>query len=118
MAVTSSIISTVVVFILPERLLRMVLTSLRAPPTRKGREQALDIGLKPDVGESVKAGDRLFSAGHNQHKAHFPAPRKDSATRENRPHGQNRVGVVEGEGPDAELPGSVSAPGVEVVKVE
>jgi len=51
--VTSIIITTILVFILVDILLRMFLTRVRAAQTRKEREQALDIGLKLDVSEEA-----------------------------------------------------------------
>jgi CheY-like chemotaxis protein/glycine cleavage system H lipoate-binding protein len=51
--VTSIIVTTIIVFILVDILLRMGLTQVRAAQTRKEREQALDTGLKLDVSEEA-----------------------------------------------------------------
>jgi CheY-like chemotaxis protein/glycine cleavage system H lipoate-binding protein len=71
----------------------------------------------PEVGQSVKAGDRLFGVGQNNRQAHFLAPlsgkvvkvnpalRENPQTNESLSYGQNWVCVVEGEDLDAELPG-------------
>jgi len=51
--VTSIIVTTIIVFILVDILLRVLVTRHRAAQTRKEREQALDIGLKLDVSEEA-----------------------------------------------------------------
>jgi CheY-like chemotaxis protein len=51
--VTSIIVTTIIVFILVDILLRMGLTRVRAAQSRKEREQALDTGLKLDVSEEA-----------------------------------------------------------------
>jgi len=53
MVVTSIIVTTIIVFILVDILLRVLVTRHRAAQTRKEREQALDIGLKLDVSEEA-----------------------------------------------------------------
>jgi CheY-like chemotaxis protein/glycine cleavage system H lipoate-binding protein len=78
-----------------------------------GRVDAIEL---PEVGKTVKAGERLFSVGQNHRQAHFLAPlsgkvvkvntalREEPESRENLSYGQNWVCVVEGEDLDAELP--------------
>jgi CheY-like chemotaxis protein/glycine cleavage system H lipoate-binding protein len=51
--VTSIIVTTIIVFILVDILLRVLITRHRAAQTRKEREEALDIGLKLDVSEEA-----------------------------------------------------------------
>ena len=53
MVVTSIIVTTIIVFILVDMLLRVLITRHRAAQTRKEREEALDIGLKLDVSEEA-----------------------------------------------------------------
>lgn len=53
MVVASIVITTIVVFILVDLLLRLILTRARNARTRKEREQALDIGLRLDVSEEA-----------------------------------------------------------------
>lgn len=53
MVVASIIITTIIVFIVVDILLRTLLTRHRAAQTRKEREQALDTGLKLDVSEEA-----------------------------------------------------------------
>jgi len=59
MVVTSIIITTIIVFILVDILLRVLVTRHRAAQTRKEREQALDIGLKLDVSEEARTLTRV-----------------------------------------------------------
>jgi CheY-like chemotaxis protein len=71
----------------------------------------------PEVGQQVKAGERLFSVGQNHRRAHFHAPlsgkvvkintalRDEPENRENLSYGRNWVCVIEGDNLDAELPG-------------
>jgi CheY-like chemotaxis protein/glycine cleavage system H lipoate-binding protein len=53
MVVASIIITTIIVFILVDLLLRMIMTRMRAAKVRKEREEALDTGLKLDVSEEA-----------------------------------------------------------------
>lgn len=53
MVVTSIIVTTIIVFILVDILLRMFLQRVRTAQTRKEREQALVIGLKLDVSKEA-----------------------------------------------------------------
>jgi len=57
--VTSIIITTIIVFILVDILLRVLLGRYRAAQTRKEREQALDSGLKLDVSEEAPSLTRV-----------------------------------------------------------
>jgi CheY-like chemotaxis protein len=57
--VTSIILTTIIVFILVDILLRVLVTRHRAAQTRKEREQALDIGLKLDVSEEARTLTRV-----------------------------------------------------------
>jgi len=57
--VTSIIITTIIVFILVDILLRVLLGRYRAAQTRKEREQALDTGLKLDVSEEAPSLTRV-----------------------------------------------------------
>jgi len=78
-----------------------------------GKFDAIDL---PEVGKTVKAGERLFSIGQNQRKIHFHAPlsgkvvktntalREDPASRGNLSYGQDWICVVEGDDLDNELP--------------
>ena len=59
MVVTSIIITTIIVFIVVDILLRVLVTRHRAAQTRKEREQALDIGLKLDVSEEARTLTRV-----------------------------------------------------------
>ena len=59
MVVTSIILTTIIVFILVDILLRMLLTRLRAAQARREREEALDIGLKLDVSEEAPSLTRV-----------------------------------------------------------
>jgi CheY-like chemotaxis protein len=70
----------------------------------------------PEVGTEVKAGQRLFSIGQGQRRAHFHSPLsgkvvktnaelgRDSEPFESLSYGQNWICVVEGADLDAELP--------------
>jgi CheY-like chemotaxis protein/glycine cleavage system H lipoate-binding protein len=53
MVVASIVITTIVVFIVVDLLLRLILTRVRSARTRKEREHALDIGLSLDVSEEA-----------------------------------------------------------------
>jgi len=57
--VASIVITTILVFILVDLLLRTILTRARGARTRKEREQALDIGLKLDVSEEAPSLKRV-----------------------------------------------------------
>lgn len=59
MVVASIIITTIIVFIVVDILLRLLLTRVRAAQTRKEREQALDTGLKLDVSEEAPSLTRV-----------------------------------------------------------
>lgn len=59
MVVASIVITTILVFILVDLLLRTILTRARGARTRKEREQALDIGLKLDVSEEAPSLKRV-----------------------------------------------------------
>ena len=53
MVVASIVITTIIVFVLVDLLLRLILTRARSARTRKEREQALDTGLNLDVSEEA-----------------------------------------------------------------
>ncbi len=53
MVVALIVITTIIVFILVDILLRIALQRLRDARTKREREQALDIGLKLDVSEEA-----------------------------------------------------------------
>ena len=53
MVVASIVITTILVFILVDLLLRLALTRVRRARTRKEREQALDLGLSLDVSDEA-----------------------------------------------------------------
>lgn len=59
MVVASIIITTIIVFIVVDILLRMLLNRVRATQTRKEREAALDLGLKLDVSEEAPSLTRV-----------------------------------------------------------
>ena len=59
MVVASIIITTIIVFIVVDILLRTLLNRVRAAQTRKEREEALDIGLRLDVSEEAPSLTRV-----------------------------------------------------------
>ena len=59
MVVTSIVVTTILVFIVVDLLLRLILTRVRRSRTRREREQALDLGLSLDVSEEAPSLKRV-----------------------------------------------------------
>jgi cell division protein FtsX len=59
MVVALIVVTTILVFVVVDLLLRMLLKRVRETRTRKERELALDIGLKLDVSEEAKTLKRV-----------------------------------------------------------
>ena len=59
MAVALIVVTTIIVFIVVDILLRTLLKRMRESRTRKEREQALDTGVKMDVSEEAPSLKRV-----------------------------------------------------------